>query len=97
MLARPPPRTGPRDRDTCHWHVDYLLRHPETSLETAVTFPDADRECELAETLPGEPVADFGASDCDCWAHLLETPGAEPLLEAAEDAGGVIADGEGSD
>ena len=78
------------ERTTRHWHVDYLLGHPETHLESAVTFPDADRECELAERLPGDPVTDFGASDCGCGAHLLETPSLEALLEAAEDAGGVL-------
>ncbi len=29
------------DRETRHWHVDYLLGHPATRLEHAITFPDA--------------------------------------------------------
>jgi Uri superfamily endonuclease len=77
-------------RDTRHWHVDYLLGHPATTLEAAVTFPDADRECELAASLPGDPVPGFGASDCDCPAHLLDAPDADAVLEAAVDAGGVV-------
>ncbi|GAB3672023.1 GIY-YIG nuclease family protein [Halopiger thermotolerans] len=81
------------ERDARHWHVDYLLGHPDAALETAVTFPDADRECELAASLPGEPVAGFGASDCDCSAHLLAAPSVESVLEAASDAGGVLEDG----
>ncbi len=60
------------------------------SLEAAITFPDADRECELAGLLPGEPVSDFGASDCDCEAHLLEAPSGEAVREAAAGAGGVL-------
>ncbi|NKE35765.1 GIY-YIG nuclease family protein [Natronococcus sp. JC468] len=78
------------ERDVRHWHVDYLLGHEAASLEAAVRFPDADRECELAGTLPGEAVPGFGSSDCDCGSHLLETPGLEALLEAAADAGGVL-------
>ncbi|AXR78431.1 GIY-YIG nuclease family protein [Natrarchaeobaculum sulfurireducens] len=76
-------------RTTRHWHVDYLLGHRATTLESVVTFPDADRECELATSLPGEPVPDFGASDCGCSAHLLAAPTTETVLEAALEAGGV--------
>ena len=78
------------DRDTRHWHIDYLLGHSETTLETTVTFPDADRECELAETLPGKPIAEFGASDCDCSAHLLAAPGTDAVLETATAEGGRL-------
>lgn len=77
------------ERDTRHWHVDYLLGHAATTLESVVTYPDADRECELAARLPGEPVPDFGASDCGCRSHLLATPSADALVEAAVDAGGL--------
>ncbi|QFU84080.1 GIY-YIG nuclease family protein [Natronorubrum aibiense] len=80
------------ERATRHWHIDYLLGHPETTLERVITFPDADRECELAASLPGDPVPDFGASDCDCVAHLLETSSEATVLEAAVDAGGVVDD-----
>ncbi|MBZ6495772.1 GIY-YIG nuclease family protein [Natrinema longum] len=78
------------DRETRHWHVDYLLGHAATQLETAITFPNADRECELAGSLPGESVPGFGASDCECESHLLAVPNAETVLEAAVDAGGVV-------
>ncbi|ELY61697.1 hypothetical protein C491_00195 [Natronococcus amylolyticus DSM 10524] len=78
------------ERDVRHWHVDYLLGHEATSLAATVRFPDADRECELAGVLPGETVPEFGASDCDCRSHLLETPSLETLLDAADDAGGVL-------
>lgn len=78
------------DRDVRHWHVDYLLGHPTTRLETAITFPDADRECELARSLPGTPVPEFGASDCPCRSHLLAVADDDAILEAAVDAGGVV-------
>ncbi|WP_339102389.1 GIY-YIG nuclease family protein [Haloterrigena salinisoli] len=76
------------ERDTRHWHIDYLLGHPETSLEAALTFPDADRECELASSLPGEQVDGFGASDCDCAGHLLDVPGIDAVRDAAVAEGG---------
>ncbi len=80
------------ERDVRHWHVDYLLGHEATTLVATVRYPDADQECELAGALPGESVPEFGASDCDCPTHLLETPGLETLLGAADDAGGVLED-----
>ncbi|ELY68523.1 GIY-YIG nuclease family protein [Natrinema versiforme] len=80
------------ERETRHWHIDYLLGHPTASLENAITFPNADRECELAGSLPGDPVPAFGASDCDCEAHLLTAPDAAAIRDAAVDAGGVLDD-----
>ncbi|WP_222916702.1 GIY-YIG nuclease family protein [Natrinema sp. SYSU A 869] len=78
------------NRETRHWHIDYLLGHPAAHLESAITFPDADRECELARSLPGESVSGFGASDCNCEAHLLAAPDAAAIRETAVDAGGVL-------
>ncbi len=80
------------ERDTRHWHVDYLLGHPETRLEAVYLFPDADRECELAATLPGQPVDAVGASDCRCPAHLTGPTASARLREATLEAGGVRAD-----
>ncbi|WP_254765762.1 GIY-YIG nuclease family protein [Salinilacihabitans rarus] len=80
------------ERDARHWHVDYLLGAPEATLAHAVLFPDEDRECDLAATLPGDPVPDFGASDCDCEAHLLAAPGTAALLAALEEVGGRVDD-----
>ncbi|EMA41026.1 GIY-YIG nuclease family protein [Halobiforma nitratireducens] len=78
------------ERDARHWHVDYLLGNPATTIETVARFPEQDRECELAARLPGEPVEAFGASDCDCPAHLLSAPDGEtePVLETLRAAGG---------
>ena len=78
------------ERDTRHWHVDYLLGHADATLVSVVRFPGADRECELADRLPGEPVPAFGASDCDCSAHLLAAPSPATVREAALEAGGDL-------
>nr|WP_255680988.1 DUF123 domain-containing protein [Natrinema sp. DC36] len=67
-----------------------MLGNSATRLETAITFPGADRECELAGPLPGTPVPDFGASDCDCGSHLLEVSVDDSVLEVAADAGGIV-------
>ena len=75
------------ERDVRHWHVDYLLGQPATRLESVVTVPGEDCECELAATLPGEPVAGFGASDCDCEAHLLEISDRAAFLAWADASG----------
>lgn len=59
------------DRDVAHWHVDYLLSHDATTLETVVTWADRDVECSVARSLSGQPVPSFGSSDCDCPTHLI--------------------------
>lgn len=58
------------DRETRHWHVDYLLCHPDSRLRGDVRHIDVDVECAVATALPDGPVADFGSSDCDCRSHL---------------------------
>ncbi|WP_121821850.1 GIY-YIG nuclease family protein [Halostella salina] len=73
------------ERDARHWHIDYVLGHPTASLAAVVKFPEMDVECALASSLPGDPVSEFGASDCDCEAHLLRAPDRETLLSAARD------------
>jgi len=63
------------ERDTRHWHVDYLLGHPAVRIDAVATTPGADRECAISDALAGvdgtERVPDFGASDCDCSGHLV--------------------------
>jgi Uri superfamily endonuclease len=58
------------ERDTRHWHVDYLLGHGDVSIRGDVRTPGADIECTVAAELPASPVRGFGASDCDCPSHL---------------------------
>lgn len=74
-------RVADGSHDVRHWHVDYLGGHPNTSLAAVVAAPNADIECQLATTLQRQaaatsgdtatPVPGFGASDCECRAHLV--------------------------
>jgi len=58
------------ERETRHWHIDYLLGHEAATLRGDVRTVDADVECAVAERLPDGPLEGFGASDCDCSSHL---------------------------
>ncbi|PSP36361.1 hypothetical protein BRC63_08765 [Halobacteriales archaeon QH_10_70_21] len=71
--------------ETRHWHVDYLLGHPGTEMRGDVRSPDADIECAVARRLPDGPVGAFGASDCDCDAHLAYSPERDQLRASVVD------------
>ncbi|MBB6645614.1 GIY-YIG nuclease family protein [Halobellus ruber] len=87
-----------------HWHIDYLGSHPESSLDSVVAAPEADVECHLSRQLRSTVGADsgdaptpgsgFGASDCDCPAHLIAGADAEGLRAAAVDAVASVTEGE---
>jgi len=79
-------RLAAGESDTRHWHVDYLLGHPDTELRTVVTSPGVDAECDVAGRLPAGPVAGFGASDCSCRSHLAADDDAERLRTTIESA-----------
>jgi Uri superfamily endonuclease len=58
-----------------HWHVDYL-RAVAQPVQVWYATETRKRECIWAQaltSLPGAsiPVSRFGASDCDCVAHLI--------------------------
>ncbi|MFC7196510.1 DUF123 domain-containing protein [Halosimplex aquaticum] len=84
------------ERDARHWHVDYLLDHPDVRAEAVGRTPDEDVECEVSRLLAGEESDDrggaderervpgFGASDCDCGSHLVYEAGGESLRRAVE-------------
>jgi len=74
------------ERESRHWHVDYLLGHPDSRVADAVTTADADVECAVSETLDAEPIAGLGASDCDCDSHLRFSPDREGLERAVRRA-----------
>ena len=74
------------DRDTRHWHVDYLLGHDAASIRGDVRTPGADIECAVADALPASPVPGFGASDCGCSSHLAHDGDADRLREAVATA-----------
>lgn len=69
-------------RDTRHWHVDYLLGLPGASVDTVVTSSGVDIECSTAGALDGLPISDFGCSDCDCESHLHYAPQRARLLDS---------------
>lgn len=67
-------RVAREENDARHWHVDYLLGHPDAHLVAAHLSPGEDRECETTERLAAERVPGIGASDCDCGSHLAYAP-----------------------
>ncbi len=74
------------ERETRHWHVDYLLGHPESRLESAVKTSGVDGECAVASALENPKITGFGCSDCSCETHLFFAPTREKLRSAVEDA-----------
>lgn len=62
------------ERDVRHWHIDYLLE--VATLSATHRLPEVTLECELAHMLVGSVVEGFGASDCECPGHLLQTDSA---------------------
>lgn len=88
-------RVAAGDHEVRHWHVDYLGGHPAVSLVGVERVGDGtDAECRVARALADraaatEPVAGFGASDCDCPSHLVRydsVAAAETAVEGAYDA-----------
>ncbi|MFC7177464.1 GIY-YIG nuclease family protein [Halosegnis marinus] len=78
------------EREVRHWHVDYLLGHPDADVVGDVRT-EAAVECAVARALPEGTVPGFGASDCDCRSHLAYAPEGESLaaaVRAAHDAVG---------
>ncbi|MDS0282462.1 GIY-YIG nuclease family protein [Haloarcula onubensis] len=76
------------ENDARHWHVDYLLGDPATSVERVVTTT-ADIECAVARRLVdavGGAVPDFGCSDCGCASHLVGCAERATLVTAVERA-----------
>jgi Uri superfamily endonuclease len=63
-----------------HWHIDYLLVHPDTSW-AGETLLEQDAECKVSKKIASRkgvmtPVPGFGSSDCrsGCRAHLYLLP-----------------------
>ncbi|CCQ33704.1 Endonuclease III protein [Halorhabdus tiamatea SARL4B] len=75
-------------QDVRHWHVDYLLGHPETALTDVLKTVGEDVECPVARTIATEatPIDGIGASDCDCDTHLAYAPDVEDLRQIVERA-----------
>lgn len=76
------------DRETRHWHIDYLLGDNGTTIDTVVTTA-ADIECAVAQHLldaAGRRIGEFGCSDCGCETHLVADGDRERLVSAVEHA-----------
>jgi Uri superfamily endonuclease len=59
-----------------HWHIDFLLAHPDVQLTSSRAMPDAG-ECALSRKIAARkgvsaPVSHFGSTDCraGCRAHF---------------------------
>ncbi|SEH46969.1 endonuclease-3 [Halopenitus malekzadehii] len=74
------------ERDTRHWHIDYLLGHPAVRIADVVRTGGLDVECAIADRLGNGPVPGFGASDCDCESHLARRDAVDTMVAAVEDA-----------
>ena len=87
-------RTARGDHDVRHWHIDYLLGHPNARIDRVVHAPGADVECVVAGRLPDGPVPGFGASDCSCASHLAGAADLDGLsrrvVDAHEAAGATV-------
>lgn len=61
--------------DNRHWHIDYLTSEAEP-FDYFVLPEESEYECVLSKILQkiGEPVENFGASDCGCSSHLYFIP-----------------------
>ncbi len=83
------------ERDTRHWHVDYLLGQSKTRIAAVVrTGEGTDRECVVSQALAAEfePVPAFGASDCACDSHLSYDSDGDILAAAVASAHGQTAE-----
>jgi Uri superfamily endonuclease len=66
-----------------HWHIDYLLKAEEVSIDSIyVRESDVKIECATADVVSerGVPVKGFGCSDCRCSSHLFRMEGCESLI-----------------
>jgi len=82
------------ERETRHWHVDYLLGQPAASVAGDRTSAGVAAECAVADSLAsrtrGEAIAGFGCSDCGCDTHLFTDPTPEALVQAVERAHAAV-------
>ena len=62
------------DDKKMHWHIDYLLKTPNSSLRDVLfNISEKKIECDLAFEIAkdGEEIPKFGCSDCRCKSHLI--------------------------
>jgi Uri superfamily endonuclease len=81
LAARVGRHLRPAGEKRPRWHIDYLTAQVPVS-QVVWAVGDERRECQWARwllALPGAsaPIPRFGASDCDCPAHLIRLAEAE--------------------
>ncbi len=57
------------------WHIDHLLANPNVKIEkTVYKKANKQEECRIAGLLNkfGQPIKNFGSSDCSCYSHLFK-------------------------
>jgi Uri superfamily endonuclease len=74
------------ERGVRHWHIDYLLGHEASAIEAVVRTAGVDAECTIADAIDGDPILDFGCSDCGCDSHLFYGPDCDALRSTVEAA-----------
>jgi Uri superfamily endonuclease len=58
-----------------HWHIDYLLEKRDVKIEKIfIKESKKKEECKIARKILkfGEPIKNFGSSDCNCISHLIK-------------------------
>ena len=73
-------------RDSQHWHIDYLLGHPDATVDTVTKTAGVDGECAVASALDCGVADGFGSSDCSCESHLAYSPQRAPLVASVGSA-----------
>ncbi len=72
-----------------HWHIDYLLKDPHTTVRN-ILFTDSHDiiECRLSKAIAddGYEIANFGCSDCSCNSHLIYFERKKEALESVKKA-----------
>jgi len=81
------------ERTARHWHVDYLLGHPDARIADDVCTPGTDVECAVSRALRRSPATEpidaverFGCSDCGCRSHLAYARDRDALARAVRAA-----------
>jgi Uri superfamily endonuclease len=80
-----------------HWHIDYLLSSPGTSLTTIAVRPTVRKiECTMSRSLQRRALScihGFGCSDCSCDSHLHYFTTARMATDALVDLGFTLLQG----
>lgn len=68
------------EKDTKHWHIDYLLNEQDTEVIGYFRSESAS-ECDVAGGINLDKIEGFGSSDCDCSSHLVYSEEMEVLTD----------------